>query len=176
MTAAAARKLQKEIDVVLKKTDDGINEFADYWDQATTCKDASQKERLGEELKRSINKLQRLRAQIREWIDAKTVGSKDKLEDARRRVESDMQRFKEFERDVKTKAFSTSRLTRGDDDMELEDAERMKYEDWLQSCIQSLNDHVDQFEADLELLSAKKSLSPDDKSRQEQLKAIIGET
>merc|ERR1712190_634546 len=116
-SAAAARKLQKDIDVVLKKVDDGIDEFSTVWEQATTSSNSGQKEKLGEELKRSINKLQRLRAQIREWIgqtDSKN-SSKDKLEDARRRIENDMQRFKDFERDLKTKAFSTCALAKADE-------------------------------------------------------------
>lgn len=173
MTAAAARKLQKEIDNVLKKVDDGIGEFAEYWEQATAANSNQQKEKLGEELKRSINKLQRLRAQIREWIAQSGVqsNSKDKLEDARRRIENDMQRFKDFERELKTKAFSTCALARADE-LELEEAEKMKYQDWLTETIQRLNDQLDQFEADLELLGNKKSLSTEDKSRLAQLKVL----
>lgn len=173
MTAAAARKLQKEIDNVLKKVDDGISEFAEYWEQATAAGSNQQKEKLGEELKRSINKLQRFRVQIREWLAQAGVQSdaKDKLEDARKRIENDMQRFKDFERELKTKAFSTCALARGDE-LELEEAEKMKYQDWLTQTIQSLNDQLDQFEADLELLANKKSLSSEDKARQSQLKAL----
>eukprot|EP00404_Azadinium_spinosum_P002092 CAMPEP_0180428064 /NCGR_PEP_ID=MMETSP1036_2-20121128/6641_1 /TAXON_ID=632150 /ORGANISM="Azadinium spinosum, Strain 3D9" /LENGTH=632 /DNA_ID=CAMNT_0022433683 /DNA_START=91 /DNA_END=1985 /DNA_ORIENTATION=- len=171
MTAAANRKLQKEIENVLKKVDDGIQEFAEYWEQATAGGNSSQKEKLGEELKKSINKLQRLRAQMREWIGQSAVPSslKDKLEESRRRIENDMQRFKDFERDLKTKAFSTCALARTDE-LELEEAEKMKYQDWLSETIQRLNDQLDQFEADVELLANKKSLSSDDKSRLPQLK------
>merc|ERR1711879_272013 len=89
---------------------------------------------------------------------------KDKLEDSRKRIEHDMQRFKEFERDLKTKAFSTCALQRTDE-LELEEAEKMKYQDWLSSTIQTLNDQLDQFDADVELLGNKKSLSNEEKSR-----------
>lgn len=125
MTAAAARKMQKEIENVLKKVDDGIGEFGEYWEQATATASSQQKEKLGEELKRSINKLQRLRAQIREWISQSGVqsNSKDKLEDARRRIEHDMQRFKDFERELKIKAFSTCALARADE-LEIEELEK----------------------------------------------------
>merc|ERR1712048_506504 len=132
---------------------------------------AAQREKYGEELKRSINKLQRLRAQIREWIgqsDIKTA-SKDKLEEARKRIENDMQRFKEFERDLKTKAFSTCALAKADE-LDLEEAEKIKYQEWLVATIQVLNDQQDEFDADLEALGNKKSLSSDDKSRQADLK------
>merc|ERR1711879_797396 len=96
---------------------------------------------------------------------------KDKLEDSRKRIEHDMQRFKEFERDLKTKAFSTCALAKADE-LELEEAEKMKYQDWLASTIQTLNDQLDAFEADLELLGNKNSLSNDDKSRSSQLKTF----
>lgn len=157
---------------MLKKVDDGIVEFADYYEQATAAGSNQQRERLGEELKKSINKLQRLRAQIREWIAQSGVqsSSKDKLEDARRRIENDMQRFKEFERELKTKAFSTCALSRADE-LELEEAEKITYQEWLQSSIQSLQDQLDQFEADLELLGNKKSLSNDEKSKLTNLKS-----
>jgi len=171
MTAAAARKLQKDIDVVLKKVEDGLDEFNEVWDQATTSSNASQKEKLGEELKRAINKLQRFRAQIREWIGQSEVKSKDKLEDARKRIESNMQRFKEFERDLKTKAFSTCALAK-DDELDIEEAEKIKYQEWLVNTIQALNDQLDEFEADLLVFENKKSLSNDDKSRSAELKVL----
>eukprot|EP00442_Polarella_glacialis_P017057 CAMPEP_0115055730 /NCGR_PEP_ID=MMETSP0227-20121206/4807_1 /TAXON_ID=89957 /ORGANISM="Polarella glacialis, Strain CCMP 1383" /LENGTH=850 /DNA_ID=CAMNT_0002440339 /DNA_START=75 /DNA_END=2627 /DNA_ORIENTATION=- len=173
MTAAAARKLQKDIETVLKKGNEGLDEFSEYWDQATSARDPASKEKLGEELKKSINKLQRLRAQMREWIAQSTVpqGLKDKLEEARKKIEGDMQRFKDFERDLKTKAFSTSALVKGDE-LELEEAEKIQYQDWLARTIQSLKDQLDMFEADLEVLGSKKSLSSDEKSRQAQLRAL----
>ncbi|CAK0836956.1 unnamed protein product [Prorocentrum cordatum] len=154
------------------KVDDGIEEFASVWEQANNASGA-QREKLGEDLKRSINKLQRLRAQVREWIqngDMKSGGPKDKLEDARRRIENDMQRFKDFERELKTKAFSTCALSKSGDDLELEELEKIKYQDWLTSNIQVLSDQLDELEADLEVLGNKKSLSASDKSEQARLK------
>merc|ERR1712190_262977 len=49
--------------------------------------------------------------------------------------------------------------------MELEEAEKIKYQEWLAQTIQVLNDQLDQFEADLELLNSKKHLSNDDKTQ-----------
>merc|ERR1712176_1028644 len=47
-----------------------------------------------------------------------------------------------------------------------------KYQEWLSQTIQSLNDQLDQFEADLEVLANKRSLNADDKARQAQLKTF----
>lgn len=171
MTAAAARKLQKDIEVVLKKVDDGLEEFSEAFDQAVSAPSA-QRDKLGEELKKSINKLQRFRSQIREWIAQSDVKCKDKLEDSRKRIENDMQRFKDFERDLKTKAFSSIALSKTDD-LELEEMEKQRNQEWLASTIQALNDQLDEFEADVELLTrSSKSLSNDEKSRQAQLRTL----
>merc|ERR1712232_582714 len=80
-----------------------------------------------------------------------------------------MGRFKEFERDLKTKAFSACALAK-DDELELEDLEKRKNQDWLVTTIQTLNDQRDLFEADVESISNKKSPSADDKSRGAELK------
>lgn len=175
MTVAAARKQQKEVDIVLKKVEDGMEEFAYVWDQGIRALGSSsaQKEKLGEELKKSINKLQRLRVQIREWIGQTDLKGniKDKLEEARRKIEADMTRFKEFERELKTKAFSSNALAKGDG-LGLEgDAETLRWQEWLTSTIQQLNDQREEFEADLELLSNKKNLSSSDKERIPELRA-----
>jgi len=173
MTAAAARKLQKDIDVVLKKVEDGLDEFQTTWDFAASCSSGPQKDKYGEELKKSINKLQRLRAQIREWLGQGEVKSvcKDKLEESRKRIEEDMQRFKDFERDLKTKAFSTSALAK-ETELDLEEVEKMQYQDWLNNTLQVLNDQQDEFDADLEALGNKKSLSIDEKYRQTSLRSL----
>ncbi|OLP88002.1 CCR4-NOT transcription complex subunit 3 [Symbiodinium microadriaticum] len=165
MAAPAARKLAKDIEVVLKKAHEGCEEFDEFWDQIATAQ-GSQKERLGEELKKCINKQQRLRSQMRDWLGSPQVPAplKDKLEEARKRIESDMARFKDFEREFKTKAFSYTGLAKTDE-LDLEEAEKVKSQDWLAQTIQSLKDQLDQFEADLELLQGKRSLNSDEKSR-----------
>lgn len=166
MAAAAARKLQKDIEVVLKKGHEGTEEFAELWEQMANASSGPQKERLGEELKKCINKLQRLRSQMRDWLGSNTVQSnlKDKLEEGRKLIENDMSRFKDFEREFKTKAFSGAGLAKMDE-LDLEEAEKLKYQDWLGHTIQALKDQLDQFEADTQLLSSKKNQSSDDKAR-----------
>ncbi|CAJ1443507.1 unnamed protein product [Effrenium voratum] len=169
MAAAAARKLQKDIEVVLKKGHEGTEEFEELWDQMANAQ-GPQKERLGEELKKCINKQQRLRSQMRDWLGSSAVPSnlKDKLEEGRKLIEIDMSRFKDFEREFKTKAFSGAGLAKMDE-LDLEEAEKQKYQDWLAQNIQALKDSLDQFEADYQMLKGKKSLGNDDKARLQKL-------
>merc|ERR1712129_685191 len=89
---------------------------------------------------------------------------KDKLEDARKRIEGDMQRFKEFERDLKTKAFSACALAKGDE-LDLEEVEKRKNQEWLMASIQTMNEQLEEFAADIELLQTKKSMTNADKDR-----------
>merc|ERR1712151_688484 len=55
---------------------------------------------------------------------------------------------------------------------ELEEAEKQKYQDWLTQTIQGLQDRGDGFEADVEFMSAKKSLGNDEKSKLAHLKIL----
>ncbi|CAD7927245.1 unnamed protein product [Amoebophrya sp. A120] len=167
MAAAAARKLQKEIEMTLKKVDDGIIEFDTVWDDANSSSNQSNKEKLGEELKKAINKLQRFRVQIREWIGMSEVKNKDKLESARKRIEFNMQRFKEFERELKTKAYSTFALAK-DEEEDLDTQEKRDAEDWLRKQLDGLNEGIEMFEADIESVLSKKNPSAREKDEAEE--------
>jgi len=155
MAAAAARKLQKEIDITLKKVEEQRQEFDDVWDEAMNAT-ASHREKLGDELKKSINKLQRSRLQIREWIAAEKTEQKtmDRLEESRRRIETDMQRFKEFEREIKTKAFSTQALSK-EEDMDVLSVEKKLNYEWLINQLHQLHEFQDEVEAEVESLTKK---------------------
>ena len=148
MAAAQARKLQKEIETTLKKVDEGVAEFCDLWEDANDHSN-SNREKLGDELKKSINKLQRFRVQIREWISMNEVKDKEKLEKARKTIEYNMQRFKEFERELKTKAFSSYALMK-DEDEDDESAEKRAVKDWIQDQLASLQSEIDGYEVEIE--------------------------
>lgn len=169
---AAARKLEKQIDTTLKKVSDGIQEFAEVWDEATNSTQSQSK--LGEELKKSINKLQRWRVQIRDWLANEKIDTKytEKLEDTRKRIEYDMQRFKDFEREIKTKAFSTLALSKEEDE-DLETSEKRKNQEWICNQLQVIGDQVDEFEADLERLLA--TSRKDDVSEEEKRLRVLEE-
>ncbi|GJM96053.1 hypothetical protein PR202_ga12859 [Eleusine coracana subsp. coracana] len=122
----ASRKLQGEIDRVLKKVYDTEN--------------ANQKEKFEADLKKEIKKLQRYRDQIKTWIQSSEIKDKkvsasyeQALMDARKQIEREMERFK----DPKEKAKAETR-------------------DWLNNVVSDLENQIDNFEAELEGLSIKK--------------------
>ena len=100
---------------------------------------------------KSINKLQRFRVQIREWLGSSDViKMRDKLEEARKSIEGNMHKFKDFERHLKTKAYSTFALAKDEEEEDVMTAEAREHHNWLMEQITLLNDQIDGYEADME--------------------------
>ena len=78
-----------------------------------------------------------------------------------------MEKFKVVERETKTKAYSKEGLTSG---IKLDPAEKERHDTghWLNTCIDSLNIQIDQFEAEIESLGQSKKK----KNRNENLEKI----
>ena len=70
----------------------------------------NQKEKFESELKSQIKKLQRYRDDIKTWITNSDIKDKRPLTDARKLIETEMERFKVCEKEFKTKAFSKEGL------------------------------------------------------------------
>merc|ERR1712183_569828 len=76
---ADRRKLQKEIDMCIKKVQEGVEEFDDVFDKLQSSSNQNQKEKKEEELKKVIKKLQRQRDQIKAWQQSNEVKDKSNL-------------------------------------------------------------------------------------------------
>lgn len=83
----ASRKIQQEIDKTFKKVDEGIEEFNGIYDKIYTSNNAAQKDKLEDNLKREIKKLQRSRDQIKTWAAGNEVKDKTQLLDYRKKIE-----------------------------------------------------------------------------------------
>lgn len=84
----AARKLQQEIDKCFKKVAEGVQAFEAIHDKIQQCTNQPQKEKLEDQLKREIKKLQRLRDQIKSWASGNDIKDKAPLEQHRKLIES----------------------------------------------------------------------------------------
>ncbi|KAJ7976358.1 CCR4-NOT transcription complex subunit 3 [Quillaja saponaria] len=158
----ASRKLQGEIDRVLKKVQEGVDVFDNIWNKVYDTDNANQKEKFEADLKKEIKKLQRYRDQIKTWIQSSEIKDKkvsasyeQALVDARKLIEREMERFKICEKETKTKAFSKEGLGQ---QPKTDPKEKAKSEtrDWLNNVVSELELQVDNFEAELEGLSVKK--------------------
>lgn len=158
----ASRKLQGEIDRVLKKVQEGVDVFDSIWNKVYDTDNANQKEKFEADLKKEIKKLQRYRDQIKTWIQSSEIKDKkvsasyeQALVDARKLIEREMERFKICEKETKTKAFSKEGLGQ---QPKTDPREKAKSEtrDWLNNVVSELESQIDSFEAEIEGLTVKK--------------------
>ncbi|XP_023754214.1 U-box domain-containing protein 70 isoform X1 [Lactuca sativa] len=158
----ASRKLQSEIDRVLKKVQESVDVFDSIWNKVYDTDNAYQRERFEAELKKEIKKLQRYRDQIKTWIQSSEIKDKkvsasyeQALMDARKLIEREMERFRICEKDTKTKAFSKERLGQ-QPKWDYKEKAKSETRDWLNNTVFELESQIDGFEAEMEGLSLKK--------------------
>lgn len=84
----AARKLAQEVDKCFKKVAEGITEFDEIYEKIEQSNNPAQKEKLEDNLKREIKKLQRLRDQIKTWAASNDIKDKSPLIEQRRLIET----------------------------------------------------------------------------------------
>lgn len=153
---AANRKLQTEIQQVLKKVDEGVELFDEIWGKVYAAEQQSLKEKYENDLKKEIKKLQRLRDQIKSWISSNDIKDKAPLVEARKVIESKMEMFKVCEKDTKTKAYSKEGLAR---EARIDPKDQMKEDkrNWLNDCLDKLHDLNTIVDGEKEKLSGGKS-------------------
>ncbi len=84
----ASRKLAQEVDKCFKKVAEGVVEFQSIYEKIEQSSNPAQKEKLEDNLKREIKKLQRLRDQIKTWAASNDVKDKAPLLEHRRLIET----------------------------------------------------------------------------------------
>mmetsp|Transcript_89780 Transcript_89780/g.187599 ORF Transcript_89780/g.187599 Transcript_89780/m.187599 type:complete len:870 (-) Transcript_89780:609-3218(-) len=173
---AAGRKQQADIDKLLKKVEEGLEEFNTLWDNLRASTNQNQKEKYESELKSQIKKLQRERDQIKTYLADKAVKEKTALQEAKKRIEVEMERFKDLEREVKTKQFSKEGLAKSDK-VDPQEEERRTHRQWIQEAIDSLTVELDELAAEIELklgsgTKKKKERSADESAHINHLKNI----
>ncbi|EDR02278.1 uncharacterized protein LACBIDRAFT_332437 [Laccaria bicolor S238N-H82] len=147
----AARKLQTEIDRTLKKVGEGVELFEGIYEKMQASTNQTQKEKQELDLKTQIKKLQRLRDQIKTWVASNDIKDKSQLLENRRLIETQMEKFKACEKEMKTKAFSKEGLIQA---AKLDPKEQEKEEatQWLQAQVEELQMQVESTEAEVESL------------------------
>lgn len=173
---ADKRKLQGEIDRCLKKVTEGVETFEDIWQKVHNATNANQKEKYEADLKKEIKKLQRLRDQIKTWMASNDIKDKRTLQDNRKLIETQMERFKVVERETKTKAYSKEGLGLA---AKIDPAtkEREEARIWITEVLDRLQIEVDQIESEIEQVyagSRKKKLDRDKQDKVDELQEWAG--
>uniref|UniRef100_A0AC35UAN6 Not3 domain-containing protein n=1 Tax=Rhabditophanes sp. KR3021 TaxID=114890 RepID=A0AC35UAN6_9BILA len=149
---AEKRKLLQEIDKCYKKIDEGTEIFQDIMEKMRESSTDNQREKLQDDLKKEIKKLQRLRDQIKGWVNSSDIKDKEKLLRYRRIVETKMEEFKDVERENKTKPHSKQGLS-AEEKMDPKEREKSETIEWLSTQIKALEEDTDKTDAKIEQLS-----------------------
>ncbi|KAJ1310994.1 hypothetical protein OPQ81_009502 [Rhizoctonia solani] len=147
----AARKLQTEIDRTLKKVAEGVELFESIYDKMQASTNQTQKEKLETDLKTQIKKLQRLRDQIKTWVASNEIKDKTLLLENRKLIETQMEKFKACEKEMKTKAFSKDGLNAAQK-LDPKEKEKAETSAWLAQQMDELGRQIEQTEAEIEQL------------------------
>ena len=84
----AGRKLQQEIDKCFKQVAIGVEAFDEQYEKYASSTNASQRDKLVDNLKKECKKLQRLRDSIKSWATSNEVKDKGPLQEKRELIET----------------------------------------------------------------------------------------
>ncbi|RUS26395.1 Not1 N-terminal domain, CCR4-Not complex component-domain-containing protein [Jimgerdemannia flammicorona] len=167
----ANRKLQTEIDRILKKVTEGVETFEGIFEKIQTTQMVNQKEKLEQDLKKEIKKLQRHRDQIKTWISSNEIKDKRALLDNRKLIESQMEKFKACEKEMKTKAYSKEGLSQSQK-MDPKEKEKLETCDWVSNTVDELSRQMETAEAEVETLQGVVKKGRKDTAKAERLSQL----
>lgn len=163
------RLWDREIDRVFKKVKEGLEEFDFIYVKLQDCDNQSQKEKLEGDLKKEIKKLQRSRELIKNWMSGSEVKDKKPLIEHRKLIEHEMERFKEVEKMMKTKAFSNEALASTTEVVDPRKKEKMECADFIQNNIEELQRQMEATEAEIDQVFSSMKKKKHDTSKQTQI-------
>jgi CCR4-NOT transcription complex subunit 3 len=140
----------------LKKVAEGVETFETIFEKIHTTQNANQKDKYELDLKKEIKKLQRLRDQIKTWLSSNDIKDKRQLMDNRKLIETQMERFKQIEREMKTKAYSREGLMLKEK-LDPKDQEKVEICDFITSMVDELSRQIEKTEFEIENLSSTTS-------------------
>ncbi|ORY08336.1 CCR4-NOT transcription complex [Clohesyomyces aquaticus] len=164
----AARKLQQEIDKCFKKVAEGVQAFESIYDKIQQTTNPSQKEKLEDALKKEIKKLQRSRDQIKTWATMNDIKDKKPLLDQRKLIETQMEKFKAVEKEMKTKAYSKEGLSLAAK-LDPKEKEKQDMMGFLSEMTDELERQVETIEAEVETMQVGMKKGKKDNARAERI-------
>lgn len=146
------------MDRVFKKITEGLEIFDGIYERHQSATNASQKDKLENDLKKEIKKLQRFREQVKNWQAGTEIKDKAQLVDHRKLVEVAMEKYKDVEKGSKLKAYSDISLAAVDKPMVVNEAT-----EFIAQAIDSLQQQTESMESEMDKLTGagKKSKKKD---------------
>lgn len=167
----AQRKLQQEVDRCFKRVAEGITAFEGIFDKIQQTSNQAQKEKLEDALKREIKKLQRQRDQIKTWAASNEIKDKKPLLEQRKLIETQMEKFKAVEKEMKTKAYSKEGLSAAAK-LDPKEKERQETGNFLSSMVEELERQIETLEAEAESLQVTVRKGKKDSSKADRVSEI----
>ncbi|KAF3932080.1 hypothetical protein ABW20_dc0105843 [Dactylellina cionopaga] len=167
----AQRKLQQEVDRCFKRVAEGITAFEGTYDKLQQTGNPSQKEKLEDVLKREIKKLQRHRDQIKSWAASNEIKDKKPLLEQRKLIETQMEKFKAVEKEMKTKAYSKEGLSAAAK-LDPKEKEKVEVSNFLSSMVEELERQIETLEAEMETIQLTLKKGRKDIAKAERLAGV----
>lgn len=136
------------MDRVFKKITEGLEIFDGIYERHQSASNSSQKDKLENDLKKEIKKLQRFREQVKNWQTGTEIKDKSQLIDHRKLVEVAMEKYKDVEKGSKLKAYSDISLA-AVDKPEIEN----EATDFINQSIDSLQQQTESMEMEMDKLT-----------------------
>eukprot|EP00834_Sanchytrium_tribonematis_P000544 NODE_10_length_61504_cov_0.956502.p16 type:complete len:440 gc:universal NODE_10_length_61504_cov_0.956502:10448-9129(-) len=165
------KKLLIEIDKCLKKVGEGLAHFDQIYEKILQVSNQSQRDKLEQDLKKEIKKLQRNRDQIKLYLQKDEIKDKRALEENKRLIETQMERFKAMERELKLKAFSKEGLAQ--QIIDPKEKEKNEASDWIAEQLSQFEGNIEKFEYEIEQLEGNKKMKNKNKDKLEELEQFI---
>lgn len=140
-----------EIDRLLKKVSEGVDTFEYIFAKISHASNNNQKDKYEQDLKKEIKKLQRLRDQIKTWLASNDIKDKRALLENRKLIESQMERFKQIEKEMKTKAYSREGLMQKEK-LDPKDKEKADAAEFVTNAVDELSRQIETVEFEIEQL------------------------
>ncbi|KAI8975636.1 Not1 N-terminal domain, CCR4-Not complex component-domain-containing protein [Mycotypha africana] len=150
------KRLQAEVDRLLKKVNEGIETFEYIYDKIQSASSSNQKDKYEQDLKKEIKKLQRFRDQIKTHLANNDIKDKRSLLEKRKLIEALMERFKQVEREMKTKAFSKEGLLQRER-LDPKEKEKVDACDFVNNTVEELSRQIETVEFEIEQLESSGS-------------------
>ncbi|KAL7715262.1 CCR4-NOT transcription complex subunit 3 [Entamoeba marina] len=173
---ASGRRIQSDIEKMLKQVSNGLSEFDTLQTELKEMVNPNQHEKIENDLKKVLKKLQKCRDQMKGWIQTEPK-FKATLTDSKKQIEARMELFKTIEKTSKIKPFSKEGLYRAshDSDIRYSDESSDNFDesgdetgvDWIETVIATLK------KQNAQLISQKKSVSIKNKKKEQTKKNAL---
>lgn len=150
---------------------EGVETFEYIFAKINHTNNNNQKDKYEQDLKKEIKKLQRLRDQIKTWLASNDIKDKRALLENRKLIESQMERFKQIEKEMKTKAYSREGLMQKER-LDPKDKEKADACEFVTNAVDELSRQIETVEFEIEQLEGSASKRGNSKKAAERVERL----